>query len=59
LRTEERKIEFFIDKLLFRIHFIILMDRWTGLAPWELISIFQVALHLQGYLAHKKTPIPP
>jgi len=24
-----------IDKLLVRIHFIIVMIRWTGLAPWE------------------------
>jgi len=29
------KREFFIDNLLFRIHFIIVMIRWTGLAPWE------------------------
>jgi len=28
--------EFFIDNLLVRIHFIIVMIRWTGLAPWEL-----------------------
>ena len=27
--------ELFIDKLLVRIHFIIVMMRWTGLAPWE------------------------
>ena len=27
--------EFFIDNLLVRIHFIIAMIRWTGLAPWE------------------------
>jgi len=25
--------EFFIDNLLVRIHFIIVMIRWTGLAP--------------------------
>jgi len=25
----------FIDNLLVRIHFIIVMVRWTGLAPWE------------------------
>jgi len=31
--TPER--EFFIDNLLVRIHFIIVMIRWTGLAPWE------------------------
>ena len=30
---EER--EFRIDNLLVRIHFIIVMIRWTGLAPWE------------------------
>ena len=27
--------EFFIDNLLVRIHFIIVMIRWTSLAPWE------------------------
>ena len=27
--------EFFIDNLLVRIHSIIVMIRWTGLAPWE------------------------
>ena len=32
LRAER---EFFIDNLLVRIHFIIVMIRWTGLAPWE------------------------
>jgi len=31
--VEER--EFFIDNLLVRIHFIIEMIWWTGLAPWE------------------------
>ena len=30
-----REREFFIDNLLVRIHFIIVMGRWTGLAPWE------------------------
>ena len=30
-----KKREFFIDNLLARIHFIIVMVRWTGLAPWE------------------------
>ena len=24
-----------VDNLLVRIHFIIVMIRWTGLAPWE------------------------
>jgi len=27
--------DFFIDNLLVRIHFIIVIIRWTGLAPWE------------------------
>ena len=27
--------EFFIDNLLVRIHFIVEMLWWTGLAPWE------------------------
>jgi len=30
-----RTREFFIDNPLVRIHFIIVMIRWTGLAPWE------------------------
>ena len=29
------EIEFFIDNLLVRIHFIIVMIWWNGLAPWE------------------------
>ena len=32
-RSSER--DFFIDNLLVRIHFIIEMIWWTGLAPWE------------------------
>ena len=31
----EEDSEFFIDNLLVRIHFIIVMSRWTGLAPRE------------------------
>ena len=27
--------KFLIDNLLVRIHFVIVMIRWTGLAPWE------------------------
>ena len=30
-----REREFFIDNLPVRILFIIVMIRWTGLAPWE------------------------
>ena len=36
--------EFFIDNLLVRIHFIIEMIRWTGLAPWEFEFPFLVSL---------------
>ena len=32
-RGHER--EFLIDNPLVRIHFIIVMIRWTGLAPWQ------------------------
>ena len=42
LRTTER--EFFIDNLLVRIHFIIVMIRWTGLAPWEFEFSFSGSL---------------
>jgi len=35
--------------LLVRIRFIIVMIRWTGLAPWEFNSLSQVALHLPSY----------
>ena len=31
-----REREFFIDNLLVRIHCIIVMIKWTGIAPWEL-----------------------
>ena len=34
------KREFFIDNLLVRIHSIIVMIRWTGLAPWEFEFLF-------------------
>ena len=27
--------EFFVDNLLVRTHFIIVMILWTGIAPWE------------------------
>ena len=30
-----REREFFVDNLLVRIHFIIVMTRWTSLAPLE------------------------
>jgi len=33
--AQVRERDFFIDNLLVRIHYIIVMIRWTGLAPWE------------------------
>jgi len=33
--VQTRKSEFFIENLLVRMHFIIEMIWWTGLAPWE------------------------
>ena len=41
-RCAER--EFFIDNLLARIHFIIVMIRCTGFAPWEFESPFPGSL---------------
>jgi hypothetical protein len=32
---EALKGDFFVDNLLVRIRIIIVMFRWTGLAPWE------------------------
>jgi len=45
-----------IDNVLVRIHLIIVMIRWTGLAPWEiefpfpgsLTSTFLACLHSAG-----------
>ena len=36
VRPPPAEREFFIDNLLVRIHFGIVMIRWTGLAPWEI-----------------------
>ena len=54
--------EFFIDNILVRIHFIIEMIWWTGLAPWEfefpflgsLISTFLVGRLSVGQWGHWK-----
>ena len=42
--------EFYIDNLLVRIHSIIVMTRWTGLAPWVFEFPFPGSLpsHLPG-----------
>ena len=36
--------DFFIDNLLVRIHFIVVMMRWSGLAPLEFVSSFPGSL---------------
>ena len=38
------KREFFIDNLLVQMHSILMMNRWTGLAPWEFEFPFQGSL---------------
>jgi len=43
-RAQQGQREFFIDNLLDRIHFIIVMIWWTGLAPWVFEFFFQVAV---------------
>jgi hypothetical protein len=35
VRAHLRERDFFIANLLVRIHYTIVMIRWTGLAPWE------------------------
>jgi len=50
--------EFFIDNVLVRIHLIIVIIRWTGLARIPVAGGLGLG-HLQGYLAHKKQPPPP
>ena len=42
--SQPHEREFFIDDLLVRLHFIIVMIRWTGLAPWEFESPFPGSL---------------
>ena len=49
-RRLAREIEFFIDNLLVRIHFTIVMIRWTGLAPWEFEFPFP-GRHISTFLA--------
>jgi len=51
LALEPRDREFFTDNLLVRIHFIIVMIRWTGLAPWELELPFPGSL-TSTFLVH-------
>ena len=55
-RLPNRERGFFIDNLLVRVHFIIVMIRWTGLGPWEFQSPFPGTL-TSTFLAHP-TPNP-
>ena len=41
---DSREIDFFIDNLLVRIRFIIVMTQWTGLAPWKFRFSFTCGL---------------
>ena len=43
-----RERDFFIENLLVRIHFIIVMVRWTGLAPWDVAFSFPGSLTSTG-----------
>ena len=54
-----REREFFIDSLLVRIHFIIEMIRWTGLAPWELEFPFPGSLTSTFLEPAPALPTPP
>jgi len=62
---DSREREFFIDNLLVRIHFIIVMIRWAGLAPWEfespfpgsLTSTFLEATSLRIAVSPQSTPL--
>ena len=54
--AEALEREFCIDNLLVRIHFIIVMIRWTGLAPWEFESPFPGSL-TSTFLAKCRGPL--
>ena len=41
-----------IDNLLVRIHFILVMIRWTGLAPWEFEFPFPGRMHLPSHVGN-------
>ena len=47
--------EFFIDSLLVRIHYIIGMISWTGLAPWEFEFPFPGSLTTTVFLSELRT----
>jgi len=49
--------ESFIDNLLVRIHFIIVMIRWTGLAQWEFEFRFPGAGTCRTWKGYRGTSI--
>ena len=51
-----REREFFIDNLLVRIHFIIVMIMWAGLAPWEFEFPLPGSL-ISAFLVHQGTRV--
>ena len=63
MRPAVAEREFFIDNLVVRIHFIIVMIRWTGLAPWEFDFLFpgsaEVADEQRGVRPAGAPPPPP
>ena len=49
--------EFFIDNLLAHMHFIFVMIRWTGIAPWVFRLPFPCDLIVAGKKRSKKNPL--
>ena len=49
--------EFFIDNLLAHMHFIFVMIRWTGIAPWVFGLPFPCDLIVAGKKRLKKNPV--
>ena len=57
-----REMEFSIDFLIVRNHFIIVMIRWTGLAPWEFDFTFLGSLiskFVEGWVGQHALIPPP
>ena len=53
----QREREFVIDNLLDRIHFIIVMIRWTSLAPWEFEFPFPGSLTCTFLVCHPPSDV--
>jgi hypothetical protein len=50
--------DFFIDNLLVRIHFIIVMIWWNGLASWEFEFLFSDSLIFTYLKSHQLSQLP-